>query len=380
MPYLYMRLYNLLSIFIFTSQAFGQNYTQGTIYDQNDNSITNVKITISGTKNASFSDDNGKFILKFYNEETPVVFTHPNYDTLNIMLKPSDDRIIYLQTKYNTNDYHFGYMAGYIDFSNKNKNKNLENMPYFLGESDVNRQLQMLPGIEQGTEGYSNLFIRGGDVDQNLMLYNGTPIYNPNHLFGISSTFHHKIIKNTKVHKGLSSAKFGGRVSSYIELESEKTNNYSGLDGEFEMTPLNAGIYISSINNGKGFFTLAARRSWFDLLTPLESRQNSLNANIYDIQLNFGKVLENQDEIEFNFMNTRDFYFISLQDDSTQNLNNTRISGFTLKWSNILASLKYKQSLASNLNAEHQLYYSGYQSSTRLKEEIFDIKDRKSVV
>ena len=148
MPYLYMRLYNLLSIFIFTSQAFGQNYTQGTIYDQNDNSITNVKVTISGTKNASFSDDNGKFILKFYNEETPVVFTHPNYDTLNIMLKPSDDRIIYLQTKYNTNDYHLGFMAGYIDFSNKNKNKNLENMPYFLGDSDVNRQLQMLPGIE----------------------------------------------------------------------------------------------------------------------------------------------------------------------------------------------------------------------------------------
>ena len=67
MPYLYMRLYNLLSIFIFTSQAFGQNYTQGTIYDQNDNSITNVKVTISGTKNASFSDDNGKFIQKFLN-------------------------------------------------------------------------------------------------------------------------------------------------------------------------------------------------------------------------------------------------------------------------------------------------------------------------
>ena len=165
-------------------------------------------------------------------------------------------------------------------------------------------------------------------------------------------------------------------MTNLYELESEKTNNYSGLDGEFEMTPLNAGIYISSINNGKGFITLAARRSWFDLLTPVESRQNSLNANIYDIQLNFGKVLENQDEIEFNFMNTRDFYFISLQDDSTQNLNNTRISGFTLKWSNILASLKYKQSLASNLNAEHQLYYSGYQSSTRLKEEIFDINIR----
>tara|TARA_Y100000385_G_scaffold226857_1_gene237609 strand:+ start:8855 stop:11146 length:2292 start_codon:yes stop_codon:yes gene_type:complete len=372
-----MRLFYLLIILAFSLfQTFGQQFTSGTIYDQSDNRIPNVTITEFGTKNMSFSDDEGKFVLNFYGDESTIVFAHPAYDSLKIILKPSDDRIIYLQPKYNTNDYHLGFMSGFIDFSNKNKNKNLENMPYFLGESDVNRQLQMLPGIEQGTEGYSNLFVRGGDVDQNLMLYNGTPIYNPNHLFGISSTFHHKSIKNTKVHKGLSSAKLGGRVSSYIELESEKTNNFSGLDGEFEMTPLNAGIYISSINKGKGFFTLAARRSWFDLLIPVESRQNSLNANIYDIQLNFGKTLKNLDKIEFNFMNTRDFYFISLQDDSTQNINNTRISGFTLKWSNILASVKYKQRLAANLKAEHQVYYSGYQSSTRLKEEIFDINIR----
>ena len=377
MTYLYMRLYNLLSLlFLFTIQVFGQTYTYGTIYDQKDNSITNVQVSVSGTKITSFSDDKGEFILKYYDEEIPVILTHPEYDTLKIVLKPHENRIIYLQSTAQTNDYHLGYMAGFIDFGNKNKNKNLENMPYFLGESDVNRQLQMLPGIEQGTEGYSNLFVRGGDVDQNLILYNGTPIYNPNHLFGISSTFHHKSIKNTRVHKGLSSAKLGGRVSSYIELESEKTSNYSGLDGEFEMTPLNAGIYISSINKGKGFFTLAARRSWFDLLTPPESRQNTFNANIYDVQLNFGKVLENQDEIEFNFMNTRDFYFISLQDDSSQNLSNTRIIGLTLKWSNFLASAKYKQRLNSNLTATHQFYYSGYQASSGIKEELFDVNIR----
>lgn len=372
-----MRLYNLFVIlFLFTFHVFGQSFAQGIIYDQDDNGITNVQVTVSGTKNTSFSDDNGKFILKYYNDETPVIFSHPDYDTLKITLKPYENRIIYMQSGVRTNDYHLGFMAGFIDFGNKNKNKNLENMPYFLGESDVNRQLQMLPGIEQGTEGYSNLFVRGGDVDQNLILYNGTPIYNPNHLFGISSTFHHKSIKNTKVHRGLSSARFGGRVSSYIELESEKTSNYSGLDGEFEMTPLNAGIYISSINKGKGFFTLAARRSWLDLLTPPESRQNSINANIYDIQMNFGKVLENQDEIEFNFMNTRDFYFISLQDDSVQNPSNTRISGFTLKWSNFLSSVKYKQKLSSVLSAEHQFYYSGYQAKSKLKEELFDINIR----
>ena len=86
--------------------------------------------------------------------------------------------------------------------------------------------------------------------------------------------------------------------------------------------------------------------------------------------------MENQDEIEFNFMNTRDFYFISLQDDSVQNPSNTRISGFTLRWSNFLSSVKYKQKLSSVLSAEHQLYYSGYQAKSKLKEELFDINIR----
>lgn len=366
-------LYLTAIVNLFYANVLAQGYTSGFIMDEDENGIPHVQVIELGENNVSYSNDMGAFLLKYFEEDARVLFVHPDYDTLQLQINSSTDRIIFLQPKVGNNNYHLGFHAGFLDFSTKNKNKNLENMPYFLGESDVNRQLQMLPGIEQGTEGYSNLFVRGGDVDQNMMLYNGTPIYNYNHLFGISSTFHNKSIKNTKIYRGLSPAKYGGRVSSYIDLESEKNSSYSGLDGEFEMTPLNAGIYISNINKGKGFFTLAARRSWIDLMVPLESRQNSLNANIYDIQLNFGKTLHSNDKIEFNFMNTRDFYFISLQsDDSLPSSNDTRVVGFTQKWSNLLSSIKYKQKLNYSLNAEHQLYISSYKAKSIFKEEIFD--------
>lgn len=365
-------LYITIVLFTAMTHLFGQGYTYGHIFDQNENVIANVKITEVGTENVTYSNDLGEYALRFFGDSAEVLFVYSGFDSLVLNLHLGENRTVFLQSKLDNNDYHLGFLTGFLDFSNKNKNKNLENMPYFLGESDVNRQLQMLPGIEQGTEGYSNLLIRGGDVDQNLMLYNGTPIYNFNHLFGLSSTFHNKSIKNTKVYRGISPAKYGGRLSSYIELESEKTGNYSGLDGEFEMTPLNAGIYISNIKKGEGFFTLAARRSWLDLLTPIESRQNSLNVNIYDVQLNFGKTLNAHDKIEVNLMNTRDFYFVGGGDDSTQNLSNTRVVGITQKWSNILASIKYKQRLSPLFKAEHQVYYSGYNTSGIYKEEIFD--------
>lgn len=351
-----------------TLSSVAQRVAMGTVVDQNENAISNVRIQERGSRNVTFSDDKGGYSLSIFDSEVPVVFTHPEYDTVVLKLKPNTETKVFLSSNGNTNIYNLGFLAGFTDFTYKNTNKNLQNMPYFLGESDVNRQLQMLPGIEQGREGYSNLFVRGGEADQNLMLYNGTPIYNSNHIFGISSTFHHRSIKNTSVYKGLAPSKYGGRASSYIDLESEKNSKYSGFTGEFEMTPLNAGIYFSNIEKDKKYFTIAARRSWIDLLVPVESRENSLNANIYDLQVNMGKTLKNKDKLDFSFMSTRDLYFIGFtQEDSFGNA--TAIGGFRQKWSNILASVKHTTQITPLLGVENLVFYSGYRTSTELKQE-----------
>lgn len=366
----------LCSIFLVTSlllTATAQRTTRGKVVDQNELPIPNVKIQESQSQNVAFTDDNGDFVLHYFTKESKVIFTHEGYDTFRRTLPYNERTLVFLTAQADNNPYHLGFTVGYLDFTNKNKNKNLQNMPYFLGESDINRQLQMLPGIEAGTEGYSNLFVRGGDVDQNLMLYNGTPIYNYNHIFGISSVFHNRSINNTAIHRGIAPAKFGGRASSVISLESKKTGDYSGLSGEFEMTPLNAGLYIESIKKGKGYFTVAARRSWIDFLLPVESRQNNFNANIYDLQVNFGKVLKNKDELDFSILNTRDLYFFAFQINDSSTNNDPVSYGFTQTWGNLVSSAKYTQHISSKTQAQHSIHYSGYRSTQALKQETFDI-------
>jgi hypothetical protein len=364
---------SILLVNCLIASAIAQRTTSGRVVDQKELPIPNVKIQESSSQNIAYTDDNGEFTLHYFAQESKITFSHTGYDTFRRTLPYNENTLVFLTAQIDNNPYHLGYSVGYLDFTNKNKNKNLQNMPYFLGESDINRQLQMLPGIEAGTEGYSNLYVRGGDVDQNLMLYNGSPIYNYNHIFGISSIFHNRSINNTKVHRGIAPAKYGGRSSSVISLESKKTGDYSGLNGEFEMTPLNAGLYLESIKKGKGYFTVAARRSWIDFLLPVESRQNNFNANIYDIQVNFGSVLKNKDKLDFSILNTRDLYFFAFQIEDSTTIADPVTYGFTQKWGNLVSSVKYTQHISSKTQAEHSIHYSGYRSTQALKQETFDL-------
>jgi hypothetical protein len=365
-----------LGIFLLVNSLSAQRNTRGKVVDQDENPIPYVKVQEPETGNICYTNDEGEFVLSYFESDSKLQFTCFGYDTLALTLPYNSNTVVFMVAKESTNTYHLGFVVGFLDFKHKNKNKNLENMTYFLGESDINRQLQMLPGIEQGSEGYSNLFVRGGEVDQNLMLFNGTPIYNPNHIFGISSTFHHRSIANTSVYRGIAPAKYGGRLSSIISLESAKTGDYSGVKGEFEMTPLNAGIYIESVKKGSSYFTLSARRSWLDLLLPAESKQNELNANIYDLQVAYGTELKSGDKLDFSVMSTRDLYFIALTGTDSANGNAPVTYGFTQKWSNLLASAKYTQHLSSKLVGEHSVHYSGYRSSNAFSQETFDINQR----
>ncbi|MBT7042014.1 MAG: Plug domain-containing protein, partial [Candidatus Marinimicrobia bacterium] len=96
-----------------------------------------------------------------------------------------------------------------------------------LGEVDIFRSLQMLPGIQLGIGGSSGLYIRGGTPDQNLILLDGMPIYQTDHLFGFVSGVNANSIKDVQVYKGGMPSRYGGRISSVIELTSRNGNSLS---------------------------------------------------------------------------------------------------------------------------------------------------------
>jgi outer membrane cobalamin receptor len=109
----------------------------------------------------------------------------------------------------------------------------VEKLPVFMGEKDVIKTLQLFPGVSSGGEGTSGLYVRGGGPDQNLVLLDGVPIYNANHLFGFFSVFNSDALSKVTMIKGGFPARYGGRTSSVLNMKM-KEGNLKKYNGELE--------------------------------------------------------------------------------------------------------------------------------------------------
>ena len=172
----------------------------------------------------------------------------------------------------------------------------LASLPSF-GEKDIFRGLQLLPGVSGTNESSSGLYVRGGTPDQNLILFDGFTVYHVDHLFGFFSAFNSNAIKDVQLHKGGFDAKFGGRISSVVEL--------TGKDGNSESFNAGVGISLLSYNgfaetpfaDGKGSLLVAGRRSFqssfygnlFDSFTESNRDQNAQNNPQQQIGRLFGQ-------------------------------------------------------------------------------------------
>src|SRR5688572_19661470 len=139
-------------------------------------------------------------------------------------------------------------------------------LPAFLGETDVLKTLQLLPGVQSGTEGSSGLYVRGGGPDQNLLLLDGVPVYNASHLFGFISVFNADAINHVELIKGGFPARFGGRLSSVIDINMKEGNSQE-LKGEGSIGLVASRITVEGpIKKDQTSFIISARRTYIDLL------------------------------------------------------------------------------------------------------------------
>ncbi len=146
-----------------------------------------------------------------------------------------------------------------------------------LGEKDIFRSLQMLPGVSGTNETSSGLFVRGGTPDQNLILFDGFTVYHVDHFYGFFSAFNANAVKDIQFHKGGFEAAFGGRLSSVVELTG-KNGNTNQLAGNVGISALSAnGSLEAPFADGKGSFFISARRSYTDII------RSGLYNNIFDL-------------------------------------------------------------------------------------------------
>jgi outer membrane cobalamin receptor len=146
-------------------------------------------------------------------------------------------------------------------------------LPSLLGETDIIKELRSLPGVNSGSEGAAGLIVRGSGPDQNLVLLDGVPIYNINHLSGFFSVFNTDALASAEMYKGAYPARYGGRISSVTDIRMRE-GNLNKFEGKISVGTIASKLtFEGPIIKNKASFILSARRTYLDLLsTPTKKR------------------------------------------------------------------------------------------------------------
>jgi hypothetical protein len=155
----------------------------------------------------------------------------------------------------------------------------VKKLPVLFGEVDVLKTLQLLPGVQSGSEGSTGFFVRGGAQDQNLIILDEATVYNASHLFGFFSVFNSDAIKNVELYKGDFPAKYGGRLSSVVDI-TLKDGNKEKFSGEGGIGLIASRLTLEGpLVKGKSSFIISGRRTYVDLFTNYLNDRNTNNPN-----------------------------------------------------------------------------------------------------
>ena len=181
--------------------------------------------------------------------------------------------------------------------------KQIKTLPAIAGERDILKIVQLLPGVQSGQEGTTGFYVRGGNTDQNLVQLDEATVYNPNHLFGLFSTFNTNAINSVTLIKGGYPSQYGGRLSSILDITMKEGNKkkFSG-EGGIGLVSSNLTLQGPIIKN-KSSFIISARRTFIDLITKavVPANKNNTNYYFYDINAKANFELGKKDKLYFSF-------------------------------------------------------------------------------
>jgi hypothetical protein len=245
----------------------------------------------------------------------------------------------------------------------------IKRMPMILGEADVLKSLQFLPGVKAGTEGTSGIQVRGGSQDQNLFLLDGVPVYNATHIGGLFSIFNADALKSVTLTKGGFPARFGGRLSSVVEVNTK--------DGDYKTFHANGSVGLLStkltlegpILKDKVSYTISARRTYFDLLLKALTDPNSTlegggkqettrDIYFYDINAKINARLNNKHSLFFNIYRGSDLFATN---ENTMYPNSVYKSENGFNFVNNIGSLRWNWILNNKLFLNATAYYTKYE-------------------
>jgi hypothetical protein len=266
---------------------------KGTVIDfSNKEFLVGAVIYLPETGNATATDPEGKFELKSVQGVTQLKVSFIGYNDTVIKLSGVNTnqlRIALVRNDLSLNEVEV--VADANDATEKVNNVEMgvdrismieaKLLPAILGEVDIIKILQLKPGVKSGGEGTAGFFVRGGSSDQNLILVERAPVYNPNHLFGFFSVFNSDAVKNVTLYKSGFPSQFGGRLSSVLDVEMKKSQADSlEVMGGIGLLASRLTINVPIVKK-KLSLLVAGRRTYLDLFT---NGLNKLNKNNEDYE------------------------------------------------------------------------------------------------
>lgn len=249
----------------------------------------------------------------------------------------------------------------------------IKRIPALLGEVDVLKALQLLPGVQSGGEGQNGLYVRGGSPDQNLVLLDGVPVYNVSHLLGIFSVFNADAIKNVTLTKGGFPARYGGRLSSVLEINM-KEGNLQEWHGEGSVGLISSKLTLQGpIQKGKTSFLISGRRTYADLIFKPIIKASTPPDETIDVGLYFYDL---NAKIQHK-INDKHRIFLSAYtgSDVFSNRYADEFGAFSggIDWGNLISAARWNWQISPKLFANTTLTYSKYEIDINAGSENFNV-------
>jgi outer membrane receptor for ferrienterochelin and colicin len=300
--------------------------------------------------------------------------SYVGFQTLMLKFLPARDTILNLELQSGT-ELSEVVIEGSAEESIQNSTRmgtidipieQIKKMPALLGETDVLKVLQLLPGVSGGTEGSSGLYVRGGGPDQNLILLDGVPVYNASHLFGFISVFNSDAINHVELIKGGFPARYGGRLSSVIDI-SMKEGNQKEFKGEGSIGLIASRFTLEGpIKKDRTSFIVSARRTYLDILArPLIQAASDGDAvagyYFYDLNAKINHRINDKNRIYLStYLGDDKAYSHYKEDYYKDNQHVTNKDEYGLKWGNITTAIRWNSIISKKLFSNLTATYSRY--------------------
>jgi len=354
MKHIFLGLFLIFSSFIIAQETYT---IRGIVKDfKNGETLFGASVFFKGTTNGSMTNEYGFFSITAPKGNYTLIVSYIGYEDISKEITLNTDQSLDFEIKESLTQLdeviitaeeseRMSIKKPQMSVS-KLSAANIKQMPAVLGEVDVIKSIQMLPGVTNSGEGTGGFNVRGGAVDQNLVLLDEAIIYNTSHFFGFFSVFNNDAIKDIKLYKGDIPAKFGGRVSSVLDIR-QKDGNRKELNLTGGVGLISSRLAVEApLFKKKGSFLVAGRTSYAHLFMPLIKEVEDSKISFYDINLKTNYEINENNRVYLSGYFGRDVF--DLAKVIKNQYGNT--SG-NLRWNHV-----YNDKLFSNLS----LIYSKY--------------------